>query len=63
MASIAGLGGITLPQLSGMEEEDARQLRNYLYQMNEQLQYILMNLDRENMTQDFLNRMEKEKTR
>lgn len=63
MASIAGLGGITLPQLSGMEEEDARQLRNYLYQMNEQLQYILMNLDRENMTQDFLNRMEKEETR
>lgn len=63
MASIAGLGSITLPQLNGMEEEDARQLRNYLYQMNEQLQYILMNIDRENMTQDFLNRMEKEKTR
>ncbi len=63
MASIAGLGSITLPQLSGMEEEDARQLRNYLYQMSEQLQYILMNLDRENMTQDFLNRMKKEETR
>lgn len=46
MASIAGLGKIGLPRLSeNMDPEDARALRNYLYQMQEQLQYVLCNLD------------------
>ena len=45
MASIAGLGKIGLPRLSeNMDPEDARALRNYLYQMQEQLQYVLCNL-------------------
>ena len=49
MASIAGLGKIGLPRLSeNMDPEDARALRNYLYQMQEQLQYVLSNLDTEN---------------
>ena len=34
MASIAGLGKIGLPRLSeNMDPEDARALRNYLYEM------------------------------
>ncbi len=33
-----------------MDPEDARALRNYLYQMQEQLQYVLSNLDTENMS-------------
>ena len=40
MASITGLGKIGLPRLSeNMDPDDARALRNYLYQMQEQLQY------------------------
>ena len=51
MASITGLGKIGLPKLSeNMDPEDARALRNYLYQMQEQLQYVLTNLDTENMS-------------
>ena len=39
MASITGLGKIGLPKLSeNMDPADARALRNYLYQMQEQLQ-------------------------
>ena len=48
MASITGLGKIGLPRLSeNMDPDDARALRNYLYQMQEQLQYVLSNLDTE----------------
>ena len=51
MASIAGLGKIGLPRLSeNMDPEDARALRNYLYQMQEQLEYILSNIDTENLS-------------
>lgn len=52
MASISGLGKIGLPRLSErMDPEDARALRNYLYQMQEQLQYVLTNLDTENLSE------------
>lgn len=54
MASLAGMSNVALPQLSGMDPEDARQLRNYLYQLQEQLGYILTNLDTENMSGEFL---------
>lgn len=38
MASLAGLNGISLPSFgSSMDPEDARALRNYLYQLQEQL--------------------------
>lgn len=58
MASLAGLGGIGLPQFSqNMAPEDARAIRNYLYQMNEQLQYVLANLGEENLNEEFLNRL------
>ena len=51
MASITGLGKISLPKLSAnMDPDDARALRNYFYQMQEQLQYVLTNLDTENLS-------------
>ena len=53
MASITGLGKIGLPRLSeNMDPDDARALRNYLYQMQEQLQYVLTNLDIENVSDE-----------
>ena len=54
MASLAGLEGIALPSFSSeMPAEDARALRNYLYQLTEQL----TNIDRENCSEEFLERM------
>lgn len=56
MASIAGLAGIGLPSFSDqMPEADARALTNYLYQLNEQLIYVLTNLSSENMSEDYLS--------
>ena len=50
MASVMGINKIGLPKLSeNMDPEDARVLRSYLYQMQEQLQYVLTNLDTENL--------------
>ena len=43
-----------LPILS-QSNEDARALRNYLYQLQEQLGYVLTNLDSENMSENFLS--------
>ena len=58
MPSIAGLGKIGLPRLSeNMDPEDARALRNYLYQMQEQLQYVLCNLDTENLSEELRGRL------
>lgn len=51
MASITGISKLSLPRLSeNMDPDDARALRNYLYQMQEQLQYVLTNLDVENLS-------------
>lgn len=51
MASLNGISRIGLPKLSeNMDPEDARALRSYLYQMQEQLQYVLTNLDTENLS-------------
>lgn len=59
MASIAGIGKISLPKLSGnMAPEDARAIRSYLYQMQEQLQYVLTNLDTENLSDELRSRLE-----
>ena len=53
MASVSGLSKLGLPKLSdNMDPEDARVLRNYLYQMQEQLQYVLTNLDIENVSDE-----------
>lgn len=58
MASISGLGKLGLPKLSEeMNPEDARALRNYLYQMQEQLQYILSNLDVENLSEELQSQL------
>jgi hypothetical protein len=35
-----------------MDPEDARVLYNYLYQLQEQLQYLLTNLDTDNMSEE-----------
>ena len=60
MASLAGLEGIALPSFSSeMPAEDARALRNYLYQMQEQLQYVLSNLDTENLSEELRTRLQK----
>ena len=48
--------GIGLPSFSDqMPEADARALTNYLYQLNEQLTYVLTNLSSENMSEDYLS--------
>ena len=58
MASIAGLGKIGLPRLSeNMDPEDARALRNYLYQMQEQVPYVLCNLATENVSEELRGRL------
>ena len=60
MASIAGLGKISLPRHSEqMDPEDARALRNYLYQLQEQLQYVLSNLDGENLSEEMRARLDR----
>lgn len=58
MASLAGLSGIGLPQFGEkMDPEDARELRNYLYQLQEQLEYVLSHLDTENMNEEFVRKV------
>ena len=59
MASVMGINKIGLPKLSeNMDPEDARALRSYLYQLQEQLQYVLSNLDTENMSEDLRTRLQ-----
>ena len=57
MASIVGLSKIATPRLEGMDAQSARELRNYLYQMQEQLEYILTNLDTENLSSDLKEKL------
>ena len=58
MASLAGLAGIGLLKFSAnMPQEDAAALNNYLYQLQEQLDYVLTNLGSENMNEEFLKNM------
>ena len=42
-----------------MDPSDSRALRNYLYQMQEQLQYVLSNLDTENLSEELRTRLQK----
>jgi len=59
MASVMGLNKIGLPKLSdNMDPEDARALRSYLYQMQEQLQYVLTNLDTENLSDELRSKLQ-----
>ena len=58
MASVIRLNPLGLPKLSeNMDPEDARALRSYLYQMQEQLQYVLTNLDVENLSEELRTRL------
>lgn len=58
MASVNGLNWLGLPKLSeNMDPEDARALRSYLYQMQEQMQYVLTNLDVENLSEELRTRL------
>ena len=58
MASVNGLNRLGLPKLSeNMDPEDSRALRSYLYQMQEQLQYVLTNLDVENLSEELRTRL------
>ena len=59
MSSVMGINKIGLPKLSeNMDPEDARALRSYLYQMQEQLQYVLSNLDVENMSDEMRTKLQ-----
>ena len=58
MASIVGLSKISMPRLDGLDTASARELRNYLYQMQEQLQYVLTNLDSENMSDTLRSKLQ-----
>ena len=59
MASVMGINKIGLPKLSeNMDPEDARALRSNLYQLQEQLQYVLSNLDTENMSEELRTRLQ-----
>ena len=59
MASVMGISKISLPKLGeNMDPEDARALRSYLYQMQEQLQYVLTNLDTENLSDDLRTKLQ-----
>ena len=50
------MAGIGLPRFSDqMPAADAQALTNYLYQLNEQLTYVLTNLSSENMSEDYLS--------
>ena len=54
-----GINKIGLPKLSeNMDPEDARALRSYLCQMQEQLQYVLSNLDVENMSDEMRTKLQ-----
>lgn len=57
MASIVGLSKISMPRLEELDTDSARELRNYLYQMQEQLEYILSNLDTENLSDDLKEKL------
>ncbi len=59
MASIAGLEKIVLPTFTqDMPAEDARVLRSYMYQLQEQLQYVLTNIDTENLSQELRTKLQ-----
>lgn len=46
-----------MPRLEGLDTASARELRNYLYQMQEQLEYILSNIDTENLSGDLQEKL------
>ena len=57
MASIVGLSKISMPRMEELDTASARELRNSLYQMQEQLEYILSNIDTENLSDDLKEKL------
>lgn len=57
MASIVGLSKISMPRMEELDTASDRELRNYLYQMQEQLEYILSNIDTENLSDDLKEKL------
>ena len=59
MASVMGINKIGLPKLSeNMDPAAARARRGSLSQMQEQLQYVLSNLDVENMSDEMRTKLQ-----
>ncbi len=57
---MADITSITLPtdlHMQGLSASDGRQLKNYLYQLTEQLRYVLANLDDDNMSASYQQAM------
>lgn len=53
MASLAGISGLPLPKFgANMDPADGAAIRNYCYQLQEQLNYVLTNLDTSNFSPD-----------
>lgn len=53
MASLAGIYGLSTPKFSeNMDPRDRAALSNYIYQLQEQLGYVLSNLDESNFSAD-----------
>lgn len=52
MASLAGISGLALPKLTNIDQADATAIHNYLYQLQEQLNYVLTNIDETNFSPD-----------
>jgi hypothetical protein len=46
-----------MPRMEELDTASARELRNYLYQMQEQLEYILSNIDTENLSDDLKEKL------
>ena len=61
MADLSGLASISLPSMTDEQLDDAkerRQIREALYQLTEQLRYVLSNLDEENITPELEEKIE-----
>ena len=50
---------ISLPKITEVDDKrQQKQIKNYLYQLSEQLRYVLNNLDEDNMTQTYTQKIE-----
>ena len=58
MADITRIGEIAMPKFSdALAPEDQRALRNYLSQLNDQLIYMMQNLDESNFSGEMRDKL------
>lgn len=58
MADIKRLGEISLPRLSdNVAPEDRRAINNYLMQLQDQMMYMLQNLDETNFSDSMVDKL------